>query len=230
MNTLKEIPNTSNMSPSASPKADDSNASGASRAPKTPLKKEELEKIAKQLKRKLSRASIAAKQLLSPTKTNTPRSSPLKSFLARHDLSSSPPFSLPISGKSPTLTKVPATHFLLSSPLKNMTSLSERDALESPTKRRHSTRTSLTSLATQDEYNERDQARTQSDGPGFTASKAGEPQMTLHHISLPKTPQKSFASILKPLPALQTTPKQRRSSNSVGFVRTPTQPDRKSTR
>ena len=54
---------------------------------KTPLKKEELEQIARQLKKKLSKASITAKQSLSPTniKTSTtialPKSSPLKVIL-----------------------------------------------------------------------------------------------------------------------------------------------------
>ncbi|RLV96580.1 hypothetical protein JA1_000159 [Spathaspora sp. JA1] len=55
---------------------------------KTPLKKEELEKIARELKKKLSKASITAKQSLSPTNVRTTpqskltRSSPLKRIMS----------------------------------------------------------------------------------------------------------------------------------------------------
>lgn len=66
--------------------ASTSTTTGSGQKVKTPLKKEELEKIARQLKKKLSKASITAKQSLSPTnmKTmapNVPKSSPLRGYV-----------------------------------------------------------------------------------------------------------------------------------------------------
>ncbi|CAN3484060.1 hypothetical protein DICA0_F09494 [Diutina catenulata] len=87
--------------------------------PKTPLKKEELEAIAKELKKKLSKASITAKSL-SPTV----KKSPLKSHLMRRSSPASSPMFSP--HKSPTHHK-PSSVYLSSSPLKA--------ELESPTKR-----------------------------------------------------------------------------------------------
>ncbi|RCK58012.1 hypothetical protein Cantr_06915 [Candida viswanathii] len=109
---------------------------------KTPLRKEELDQIARQLKKKLSKASITAKQSLSPTNvkatpTALPKSSPLKSYIMRknasaHSLSNASPTnhmdnlnSSPINlyspnGKSPTHIRTPAAAFLSSSPLKNI--------------------------------------------------------------------------------------------------------------
>lgn len=127
------------------------NSNGSTKV-KTPLKKEELEKIARQLKKKLSKASITAKQALSPTnvrRSSIPRSSPLKGYLLKNNrgfdaspnhqplLSSSPSGNLysPI-GKSPTHIKTPAAMYLASSPLKNMTNDTDDGHLESPTKRR----------------------------------------------------------------------------------------------
>lgn len=107
---------------------------------KTPLKKDELEKIAKQLKKKLSRASITAKQQISPNslKINKPSStnpSPLKDYLSKKPfdtpskfdqfLSSSSPLYSP-NNKSPTHMRSSAAASLLGSspvmvesPLKN---------------------------------------------------------------------------------------------------------------
>lgn len=124
---------------------------------KTPLKKEELEQIARQLKKKLSKASITAKQSLSPTniKTSTiilPKSSPLKSYIMKNNsneqsptnninnLSSSPINLYSPNGKSPTHIRTPAAAFLSCSPLKNVahadTSAADDMMLDSPTKRR----------------------------------------------------------------------------------------------
>lgn len=125
---------------------------------KTPLKKEELEKIARELKKKLSKASLTAKQSLSPTNVKTtpislPKSSPLKSYIMKknasaHSMSNGSPInnmnnlnSSPINlyspnGKSPTHIRTPAAAFLSSSPLKNMAHNDADDTLESPTKKR----------------------------------------------------------------------------------------------
>lgn len=119
---------------------------------KTPLKKEELEKIARQLKKKLSKASITAKQSLSPTnmKTmapNVPKSSPLRGYINANShqnrdthandsfLSSSPNIYSP-NGKSPTHIKTAAATFLSSSPLKNIANGDNDELNDSPTKRR----------------------------------------------------------------------------------------------
>lgn len=123
MNTLREstnIPSSPDMSQVAKPK--------------TPLRKDELEKIAKQLKKKLSKASITAKQHLftpklpgvkSPTKFK-PANLPHKSNL----LSLSPHLYSP--NKLPTKTKT-AAMFLASSPLKPDDSPSKRLTLQQVT-------------------------------------------------------------------------------------------------
>ncbi|KAI5968116.1 hypothetical protein CANMA_002618 [Candida margitis] len=129
-----------------------STTTGGGQKVKTPLKKEELEKIARQLKKKLSKASITAKQSLSPTnmKTmppNVPKSSPLRGYINansqkngdshNHDsfLSSSPNIYSP-NGKSPTHIKTAAATFLSSSPLKNIASGDNDELNDSPTKKR----------------------------------------------------------------------------------------------
>lgn len=105
MNTLKD---TSNMN--GKPKQ------------KPSLKKEELEKIAAELKKKLSKASLTAKQSLSPTNI-TGNSSPLKCyFTPSKNITSSPNLYSP-SSKSPT--KMNPT-YLVSPPIHE----------DSPTKRR----------------------------------------------------------------------------------------------
>lgn len=132
--------------------ASTSTTTGSGQKVKTPLKKEELEKIARQLKKKLSKASITAKQSLSPTnmKTmapNVPKSSPLRGYVnanlqknreaPNHDsfLSSSPNIYSP-NGKSPTHIKTAAATFLSSSPLKNIASGDNDELNDSPTKKR----------------------------------------------------------------------------------------------
>lgn len=117
--------------------------------PKTPLRKDELEKIAKQLKKKLSKASITAKQSMSPTNINSnlssnpssvTKTSPLKYYMLKNkfmnspnsNLSSSPNMYSP-NGKSPTQTKTSAAMFLSSSPLKSAPLSVNRD--DSPTKK-----------------------------------------------------------------------------------------------
>ncbi|KAK6203293.1 uncharacterized protein RJT21DRAFT_26030 [Scheffersomyces amazonensis] len=189
--------------------------------PKTPLKKEELEKIALELRKKLSRASITAKKSLSPgdirdnsnsnlnsnsnsisnsngnhdissnsiisnnntSSNNIAKSSPLKTYILRKQLASSPinnsvttgflsssPNNLySPSGKSPTHIKTPAAIYLSSSPLKNVANISNEE--DSPTKRRkHS--------------------------PSRSGNRS--PQMILEEISRPNTP----SSINRPYPAV----------------------------
>ncbi|KAK6458143.1 uncharacterized protein RJT20DRAFT_133584 [Scheffersomyces xylosifermentans] len=145
--------------------------------PKAALKKEELEKIAKQLKKKLSKASITAKQSLSPTaikntSSSVPKSSPLKSYITKKQYGSSPSNNSLINsspntlcspnGKSPTHLRTPAAIYLSSSPLKNMAADSNEhdETMDSPTKRRKNS--------------------PRKDGKG--------PQMVLEEIQRPNTP------------------------------------------
>ncbi|ABN66038.2 predicted protein [Scheffersomyces stipitis CBS 6054] len=182
MNTLRENSNTSNISPHK--ESPTMSAPTVTTRPKAALKKEELEKIAKQLKKKLSKASIAAKQSLSPTdvKTSTsmPRSSPLKSYSLKkqysgsaiNNLSSSPNTLCSPTGKSPTHLNTPAAIYLSSSPLRNMAadSTENDESLDSPTKRRKTS------------------PRMDSKGP----------HMVLEEIQRPNTPSGSLQSSLKP--------------------------------
>ncbi|CAI5760523.1 unnamed protein product [Candida verbasci] len=133
---------------------------------KTPLKKEELEQIAKQLKKKLSKAGLTAKQSLSPTnlKSNNnnnnnginsnnttpislPKSSPLKSYIVNKNRNSShsnlnnfsPISSSPLyspNNKSPTHMKTPAAAMYLSSSPLKNQTISEESQESSPTKKR----------------------------------------------------------------------------------------------
>lgn len=149
--------------------------------PKTPLRKDELEKIAKQLKRKLLKASITAKQLLLPASTRVgsvapPKLSPLKTYVLKRQLLASLPGALLLSspnlylpnGKSPTQMKVPAAVFLSLSPLKNVAG----DA----------------------------------DLPDLPTRKKNEPQMILQAVAPPNTPPKTLATGLKPLAHLPGGP------------------------
>lgn len=157
MNTIRESNNTLNSSTNSSPSSNsfdidtsmnsnasisNSNNSNGGIKPKTPLRKDELEKIAKELKKKLSKASITAKQSLSPTNlkatpnSSNPKASPLKYYMAKNKFgnTSSPSnsnnhsnvfFSSPHlyspNGKSPTQMKTSsAALFLSSSPLKGV--------------------------------------------------------------------------------------------------------------
>lgn len=233
------------LSPTSSPKNEDVPMLTPKQPPKTPLKKEDLEKIAKQLKRKLSKASIAAKQSLSPTMRTSPQSrhtSPLKNFMTRklRDLSGlggSLPYLGSPNGKSPTQMKTPAAVFLSSSPLKNMTAAdttNDSDMLDSPTRRGadassfhdspisfkgDSASTSPTKLEPQ--------MILQSLGPQHLHQQQ---QQLLHQQQQqqqpPRTPPKAFASVLKPSPNLQTTPtleKKQLATTANNLLRTPTQ-------
>ncbi|KAK6466052.1 hypothetical protein DFJ63DRAFT_317197 [Scheffersomyces coipomensis] len=202
---------TSSSSPASSMKEEtmslNTSTMGKPTKPKTPLKKEELEKIALELKKKLSRASITAKKSLSPsdprdssTSSNTsssnsnhilshnlPKSSPLKTYILRKQLASSPinnstttgflsssPNNLySPNGKSPTHIRTPAAIYLSSSPLKNVSSHTVTNNEEdSPTKRRK-----------------------------HSHSNKSSPQMILEEISRPNTPSnqsRPYPAVLKP--------------------------------
>lgn len=155
MNTLKE--SNLNTSPGMSPnnnvnrgggvstmEMDNSmmsNSSGEGKN-KTPLRKDELEKIAKQLKKKLSKASITAKQS-SGSNSSSAKSSPMKNYMvnklppsgtpSKHNLlSSSPNLLYSPTNKSPTQMRSSAAASLLSSsPLKN----DGEELNDSPTKK-----------------------------------------------------------------------------------------------
>lgn len=154
MNTLRDTTNNMELDTSISNHSNGTNdspsehGSGNGDKNKTPLKKEELEKIAKQLKKKLSKASITAKQQISPTNnkinkngTSSSNPSPLKDYLSKKHfespnkldyLSSSSPLYSP-NNKSPTHMRSSAAASLLgSSPL----------AVDSPTKKSKSSGTS----------------------------------------------------------------------------------------
>lgn len=113
----------------------------SARKPKTPLKKDDLEKIAKELKTKLSKASVAAKQLLTSSVSSSsqglppgspvslmspPKSSPLKNYyMWKRQIAAGTTPALTLlpnlyspDRKLPTLTK--PSVFLSSSPLKNI--------------------------------------------------------------------------------------------------------------
>lgn len=161
MNTLRDSKAVNSPDPdmSAATATKPDGAPSAARKPKTPLKKDELEKIARELKHKLARASVAAKQLLAATPVPPgapgsphtqmlpPKSSPLKNYSMwkRHMATGAagalllPPLYLP-DRKLPTLTK--PSVFLSSSPLKSIAEgtktphASDSDAGDSPLKRR----------------------------------------------------------------------------------------------
>lgn len=113
----------------------------SARKPKTPLKKGDLEKIAKELKMKLSKASVTAKQLLTASAASTshglppgspltlmspPKSSPLKNYyMWKRQIAAGNTPALTLlpnlyspDRKLPTLTK--PSVFLSSSPLKSI--------------------------------------------------------------------------------------------------------------
>lgn len=150
------IPSTSETTASSDHCAAFATTSTSVPKPKTPLRKDDLERIALQLKRRLSRASIAAKQsiLLLPTPSSSAVSPVVPSAIDRspfqhllHSKPSSNSFSSPMTdlylpnGRSPTRIRSPAP-FLHLLPLKHVASSSARSSTndESPTKRR---RTSL---------------------------------------------------------------------------------------
>lgn len=160
--------------------------------PKTPLKKEELEQIAKQLKKKLSKASATAKKTLSPVNMRNRMggtfSSPLKSSLS----SSSPiaasdtlsPNSIPYSPRkrSPTQRKTLAVSYLSSSPFKN--GPEEDSPGDSPSNRR----------TREDVKKQREE----------------QPRMILEHVEPPLTPPgKDHNQALKLSPPMSSAKQQR---------------------
>lgn len=229
MNTLRDSKSVNSPDPDMSKK---DATPQSTRKPKTPLRKDELEKIAKELKMKLSRASAAAKQLSSTSgsatrnlppelpvlQTSLPRLSPLKNYYMWKrqiaggvvpGVNSLPSLYLP-DRKLPTLTK--PLIFLSSSPLKNITEQhkdlysesGDDEPLDLPTKRRRA---------------------------DLGVVRVHEPQMVLQALPQPLTPPKA----LNPSPVLtanaarpkqQTTPtlqkKQLHSQNLL--LKTPTQP------
>ena len=167
---------------------------GMKEKPKTPLKKEELEQIAKQLKKKLSKASVTAKKTLSPVNMRNRMggtfSSPLKSSLS----SSSPltashtfsPNSIPYSPRrrSPTQRKTLAVSYLSSSPFKN--GPEDNSPEDSPSNRR-----------TQEKARKR-------------RGSEEEPRMILEHVESPLTPPgKDHSLALKLSPPMSNSRHQR---------------------
>lgn len=163
MNTLKDSKSVNSPDPDMSATAitKTETTPQSARKPKTPLKKDELEKIAKELKMKLSKASVTAKQLLSSLSSQNlppglplahmspPKLSPLKNYyMWKRQIAAGntpgllllPSLYLP-DRKLPTLTK--PLVFLLSLPLKSIAELNaknsngnESDLNDSPIKRR----------------------------------------------------------------------------------------------
>ncbi|OBA21871.1 hypothetical protein METBIDRAFT_15072, partial [Metschnikowia bicuspidata var. bicuspidata NRRL YB-4993] len=187
---------------------------------KTPLKKEELEKIAQELKKKLSRASVAAKQLLSATATGAGRSllpdspvlqtllpklSPLKNYyMWRRQIAGATAKNvtlLPVlyspGRRLPTLTK--PSIFLSSSPLKNF------NAGLSPAE--PSPAGALSRKASMD-------------SEALTELNDSPPHMVLEEIHGPQTPPKREA--LHPLPVLSSNPPSGRRTGPKPALTTPT--------
>ncbi|CUM62595.1 uncharacterized protein PRCAT00000147001 [Priceomyces carsonii] len=197
---------------------------------KPSLRREELEEIAKQLKKKLSKASIAAKQSISPlSKDQTDaiykveKSSPLNHHPKRRLFASPTNFSGKILSSSslgdmyspheisPTQVKSPAGVFLNSSPLKNIAIDSDVDKLpDSPSRKNVSVK----------------------------RESKGEPHMILEQVPYPSTPKKNPA-ILMPSSSSksalldhslnqQTTPTLQKkqlygNSSTTSLLKTPTQ-------
>lgn len=124
MNTLHETTNVSSSSPDMDASMNGNNTNGTVSKSKTALKKEELDKIAKELKKKLLRATITAKQLSPsnlrtiPVTTNTNASadpgtngihkinaSPFKNPIIRKSYSSSGSLNNTIINESPVATR-----------------------------------------------------------------------------------------------------------------------------
>lgn len=219
-----------------------------SRKPKTPLRKEELEKIASELKKKLSKASVAAKQLLSAaSSTNVrnlqpdspvshsslPKSSPLKNYyMWKRQIANGNPKTLSLlpnlyspDRKLPTLTK--PSIFLSSSPLKNITA----NGLQAENASRKS---SVDSEAVT-ELNDSPTKRRRADSGAVI--RPLEPHMVLQAVDVPLTPPKHNS--LHPSPVLssesqykqqrsQTTPRipRRQSQTQSHLLKTPTQSGR----
>ena len=238
MNTLQESQNVNQdqteMSIKTTPAAKDGPL--ALRKPKTPLKKEELEKIAQELKKKLSKASVAAKQLnaarsLPPDSpvslTMLPRLSPLKNFYMwrrqiasgpHQNVTSLPNLYLP-DGKLPTLTK--PLLFLLSSPLKHFSGSGNEQSA--------SRKSSVGSDEFADPHDSPIKRRRAESGAAVCPR---EPHMVLQPLGSPTTPPKS-GLVQAPLKTAsnsqkepKTTPVLAKRQLSQNLLKTPTQPGR----
>lgn len=231
MNTLKQ-------SNAANSPEDMSTKTSTPLRSKPQLKKDDLEKIAKELKLKLSKASVTAKQLMSSTaaktqlpdspvsQTSLPKLSPLENYYMwkrqtasgrSPNVTSSPSLVSP-DGKLPTLTK--PSVFLASSPTKSRkastSSFAEDEPNDSPIKRRRAT--------------------------SGAAIKSPAPHMVLKELNGPATPPGALGKNLNPSPVLtsnpqkgntQTTPtlaKKQLSANLAqsALLKTPTQSRRAS--
>lgn len=240
MNTLKDSKSVNSPDPdmSAAAISKSETTPQSARKPKTPLKKDELEKIAKELKLKLSKASVAAKQLLSSLSSQTlppgspqgqmspPKLSPLKNYYMwkrqiaagnTPGLSLLPSLYLP-DRKLPTLTK--PLVFLLSSPLKSIAELNTRntaandslDLNDSPIKRRRADSGAVLRVEPHMVLEEM---------PKTKNSLHPSPVLTSSAHDSKKSQEPTLASI-------QTTPTLQKSqlSTQAALLRTPTQQNR----
>lgn len=234
----KEIAGKSSPSPAAK-----EGVNSTTRKPKTPLRKDELEKIAQELKKKLSQASVAAKQLLTATasaqarplppdspvsQTSLPKSSPLKNYyMWRRQIASGnhktltllPSLYSPGRGL-PTLTK--PSIFLSSLPLKNFSAPEHGSAQNSP-----SNTASRKGSVDSDAFTEPNDSpikRRRADSGAVI--KPREPHMVLQPITaLPVkkgqlTPPKPAA--LHPSPVLSANPAPERKPAKKSTQTTPT--------
>ncbi|QRG36057.1 hypothetical protein FDK38_000384 [Candidozyma auris] len=223
MNTLKDSKKVN--SPESDMSTGKTQTHTPQRSTKPQLKKDELEKIAKELKQKLSKASVTAKQSMSShasskvqppespvSQTSLPKSSPLKSYymwkrqmVSQHspNTTSSPSLVSP-DGRSPTSTK--PSMFLASSPNKasrkaSTSTINEDELNDSPLKRRRAT--------------------------SGAAIKSGPPQMVLKEINGgPETPGNTSSKSLNPSPVLTANPSKgnTQSSSQSNPQTTPTLP------
>lgn len=246
MNTLKDSKAVNSPDPDMSTAATKTDATPPSaRKPKTPLKKDELEKIAKELKLKLSKASVTAKQLLtasasSATTTLPPmspgdaahmspvRSSPLKNYyMWKRQIAAGNPPGLTLlpslyspDRKLPTLTK--PSVFLSSSPLKciaegpRSTSFdTESELMDSPIKRRRADSGAVLRVEPHMVLAE------MSDSPNAKPSLHPSPVLT----SVASNSRRSSESSTSKAQRTPTMPKKQLASTSA-LLKTPTQPAR----
>lgn len=238
MNTLRDS-NTVNKSPDMSTKTQT-----PQRNAKTPLRKEELEKIARELKLKLSKASVTAKHHRSSSaiknlppdsplsQTSLPRSSPLKNYyMMKKHLTKSPSLNLSPNLYSPTkrlptLTK--PSVFLLSSPTKQARRSSSDDHEEhdeppdSPIKkRRAASGSSETPQMVLQEIQPLEAAQAaQAAAPPTPQQPPGTPRR--RSASLHQSPVLSSAA--RPNPQTTPTLQRKQLSSLASLLKTPTQP------
>lgn len=253
MNTLKDSKSVNSpdpdMSAATTTKSDATPQSTCK--PKTPLKKDELEKIAKELKMKLSKASVAAKQLLTSSSSSNSHALPPGSPLVLI----SPPKSSPLknyymwkrqiaAGNTPSLTLLPNLY----SPDRKLPTLTKPSVLlsSSPLKsiaEGSGSRTRKSSIDTEvgADLNDSPIKRRRADSGAVLRV---EPQMVLEEMPATHSPMKNA---LHPSPVLtsasqnsrhkteislqpkaQTTPTmpKKQLSNQTSLLKTPTQSGR----